>query len=455
MSGPTLLRRMPGPRNTAAICPQHIVVELLYAQAHAGDAAFCERFHLPAGNGPGSAFEAHFARLVPRKGRAKMSHQRADLLRGKQRRRAAAHVGKRQAPVRESRSDGVGRCFPRQDLDIALHLRAGAARVRAVIAKPAALETKGDVYIEPQRRRRGRSRAEHASHGGEVLRAPAGEGRVDRNELIAYEGHFTEKGYNALAMSGVRNCWARDIRILNADSGIFIHGSNITIEGVLLASTRSPERARGATGRHGIALGGQDNLLRRFEIATRFLHDLTVTRGSAANVAASGSGVDLCFDHHRYAPHSNLFTDIDLGEGSRMLQSGGGARLGGHSGAHERFRRQGERAGGGNKRLRDVQVMKEERESVLPYVSLIVSNLPIALRLARHLLSDRAEVKAVGVAVNSNLDEVDRFRRRDGVSSNDSRSCHYFQNCHHFLEYKSLTNPRNSSAARRVSSSHF
>ena len=45
----------------------------------------------------------------------------------------------------------------------------------------------------------------------------------------------------------------------------------------------------------------------------------------------------MCFDHHCYACHANLFTDIDLGEGSRMFQSGGGAALGRHSGAWETF----------------------------------------------------------------------------------------------------------------------
>ena len=37
-----------------------------------------------------------------------------------------------------------------------------------------------------------------------------------------YKGHFTELGYNAIAMSKVADCWARNIRIVNlSDSGIF------------------------------------------------------------------------------------------------------------------------------------------------------------------------------------------------------------------------------------------
>jgi hypothetical protein len=153
----------------------------------------------------------------------------------------------------------------------------------------------------------------------------------------SYEGHFTELGYNAMAMSGTRNCWIRDVHIHNCDSGIFVSGINTTVSQVLFTSERATERSRQATGHHGITLGGQDNLLSDFDYQTRFMHDITVSRSSSGNVAMRGRGLDLCFDHHRYAPHSNLFTEIDLGVGSRMFQSGGGAALGRHSAAWETF----------------------------------------------------------------------------------------------------------------------
>ena len=152
-----------------------------------------------------------------------------------------------------------------------------------------------------------------------------------------YKGHFTELGFNAIAMSGCRNCWVRNVRITNADSGMFIRAANVTLRGVVIDSRRQMERSRKATGHHGVTLGGQDNLLEEFEFRTRFMHDITVSGSSAGNVAANGAGPDICFDHHRKAPHANLFTNIDLGEGSRMFQSGGGAALGRHSGAWETF----------------------------------------------------------------------------------------------------------------------
>lgn len=140
-----------------------------------------------------------------------------------------------------------------------------------------------------------------------------------------------------MAISGARNCWARNLWIHNADSGIFVGGSNITLAEILVESDRPIEPSRKATGHHGITLGGQDNLLQGFEFRTRFMHDITVSRGSAGNVAADGRGLDVCFDHHCHGPHANLFTNIDLGEGSRMFQSGGGAALGRHSAAWETF----------------------------------------------------------------------------------------------------------------------
>ncbi len=152
-----------------------------------------------------------------------------------------------------------------------------------------------------------------------------------------YKGHFTELGYNAVELRSVRNCWVRDIRIHNSDSGIHLSGWNNTLREIHITSDRAVEKSRKATGHHGVTLGGQDNLLTKFRYETRFMHGITLTRGSAGNVASIGIGPDLSFDHHRYAPHSNLFTDIYLGEGTRMFQCGGGAKLGLHSAAHETF----------------------------------------------------------------------------------------------------------------------
>ncbi len=152
-----------------------------------------------------------------------------------------------------------------------------------------------------------------------------------------YKGHFTELGYNAIDLRNACHCWVRDVRIHNSDSGIYVSGYNNTLEEIQLSSSRKVEPSRKATGHHGISLDGQDCLLTRFRFETRFMHGITVTRGSAGNVVSVGMGVDLSLDHHRYGPHSNLYTDLYIGEGTRMFQSGGGSSLGHHSAAYNTF----------------------------------------------------------------------------------------------------------------------
>ena len=149
-----------------------------------------------------------------------------------------------------------------------------------------------------------------------------------------YGGHFKEDGYNPLAFSGVADCWARNLRIFNADSGPFLSGSFITIENIVFEANRPPDKG-GDTGHHGVTMGN-DNLLRDFDFRTKFIHDISV-EGSGGSVVMDGKGVDLCFDHHNRHPHANLFTDIDIGAGTRMYRSGGGASLGRHAGAWTTF----------------------------------------------------------------------------------------------------------------------
>ncbi len=150
-----------------------------------------------------------------------------------------------------------------------------------------------------------------------------------------YGGHFTELGFNAVAFSGTAHCWARNLVITNSDSGIFAAGRFCTLDRIVL-NTRGAVANDGCFGHHGFTLSGHDNLLTRFRIDQRFIHDISVERGDG-NVASRGSGTDLCLDHHKRAPYENVFTDIDLGAGTRMWKSGGGADLGRECGARGTF----------------------------------------------------------------------------------------------------------------------
>jgi hypothetical protein len=151
-----------------------------------------------------------------------------------------------------------------------------------------------------------------------------------------YGGHFTEQGFNAIAMTQVANCWVRNVLIQNADSGVFLSGKFCTLEGITFTSARVPEpQKRGCRGHHGI-VAGDDNLITNFDFQTTFIHDLTVS-GSAGSVFSNGKGIDLSLDHHCHAPHENLFTNIDAGLGTSLWRSGGGKELGAHAGARNTY----------------------------------------------------------------------------------------------------------------------
>jgi len=154
--------------------------------------------------------------------------------------------------------------------------------------------------------------------------------------VTPYQGHFTELGLNPVTLSGVAHCWVRNIRVRNADSGPYLSGAFNTVDGVVIESERPVDKQK-CTGHHGISLGGTDNLVMNFDIRTRFIHDITVSGFCSGNVVARCRGVDLSLDHHRYAPHENLFTDLDAGAGTRLWKCGGGAALGKHCGTRGTF----------------------------------------------------------------------------------------------------------------------
>jgi len=152
-----------------------------------------------------------------------------------------------------------------------------------------------------------------------------------------YGGHFKELGYNAIAFSGVSDCWACNLVITNADSGIMPGGMFCTIQDIVFESSREPDKALHCTGHHGMNFEGADNLFTGFDYRTRFVHDISVDHCAVGNVMANGRGIDLCFDHHERAPSENLFTDIDTGAGTRLWTCGGGDALGKHCGTRGTF----------------------------------------------------------------------------------------------------------------------
>lgn len=151
----------------------------------------------------------------------------------------------------------------------------------------------------------------------------------------AYRGHWMEDGFNPVEVKGAANCWLRNLRIVNPDSGPFIIDSVFcTIDGIELSSRRrSAAKENEIQGHHGISIMGVDCLCRNFTIGMKFFHDLTVSQGSSGNVFSNGSAMDLAIDHHRHAPYENLFTHINAGPGTRLWTSGGSSGQGRHTAA--------------------------------------------------------------------------------------------------------------------------
>jgi len=152
-----------------------------------------------------------------------------------------------------------------------------------------------------------------------------------------YPGHFKEQGYNAIHLNQNHNSWVRNVRILNSDSAIYLWGTAFcSVSDVVLATWPKPRGTRGlgggreADGHRGIWLEyGESNLIERFRVEGRFLHDLSVSAYESNSVFSSGYGDDLNIDFHRASPYANLFTDLDHGAGSRQTESGGDEVRGG------------------------------------------------------------------------------------------------------------------------------
>ena len=148
--------------------------------------------------------------------------------------------------------------------------------------------------------------------------------------------HLEEEGFNAIHLRGAVNCWVRNVSCTDADNGVIVSGCRFCT--VQRGRFREARRT-GLTGHHALwATGGsQDCLFEEFRMETKYVHDLTVEGLANGNVFRRGTGVSVNFDHHRNAPYENLFTDIDVGDPSRVWTSSGRGDRGPHAGARETF----------------------------------------------------------------------------------------------------------------------
>ena len=92
--------------------------------------------------------------------------------------------------------------------------------------------------------------------------------------------------------------------------GIDLGSTNFcTINNVTLTVSKSravSDEARGWNGHHGIDSGhGTENLITRFDVQTKFVHDISVEWYALHTVFANGRGIDLNMDHHGRGPYGS------------------------------------------------------------------------------------------------------------------------------------------------------
>lgn len=130
-------------------------------------------------------------------------------------------------------------------------------------------------------------------------------------------GHHLERGYNGIYVTSVIDGWVRDVRIVNADSGILTYNSaNLTIERI---------RTQGERWAHyAVHLGNVHNVLARdLLIENPVRHSLTFNTQSTKSVFQRARVLrEPVLDQHAGSNHQNLFDQITLHVNARDSRRG-------------------------------------------------------------------------------------------------------------------------------------
>jgi hypothetical protein len=140
-----------------------------------------------------------------------------------------------------------------------------------------------------------------------------------------YPGHFKEHGSNGVNFEGCHDGWARRLRFVNCDSGIFASNSkHITVREIEFDAYKergfdhAEHQRKNLAGHHAIDFmhGSSLCLADQIHFTIKFHHELGIEHGANQNVYSRCSGPDMVLDHHQPDVHDNLWTDIDVGSGN-------------------------------------------------------------------------------------------------------------------------------------------
>lgn len=158
---------------------------------------------------------------------------------------------------------------------------------------------------------------------------------------VPYKGHFKEDGFNGIFLFGSWNCWVRNVAIHNCESGVLLEKSAFcTVDQVTFTASAAHKHFPWKkskpgwfyTGHHGIqSRNSDDNLTSnfKFDTSTHFYHHLSIENATGCVFMNGAAGNSMDFDHHGGGTYENLFTQIHLGDASRMWNSSGSATTGG------------------------------------------------------------------------------------------------------------------------------
>ena len=141
--------------------------------------------------------------------------------------------------------------------------------------------------------------------------------------------HLKEDGWNGVTISGVRDGFVRDVKIVDIDGlALLISNSKgVTATGIDVTAS-SPQRARH---HHAFALGffTQDCLVEKFNISSWPMHGLNLDQWASGNVYSEGTMAHGTFDYHTKLPFDNIITQIEMvNDGQNSGPGGGGPQMG-------------------------------------------------------------------------------------------------------------------------------
>lgn len=139
-------------------------------------------------------------------------------------------------------------------------------------------------------------------------------------------GHWEFRGADGISYArDVEDSWVRNIYIRNADHGIHVSGTRISVLNIILdhfsgrGDVIGGGGVTGWVGHVGIGMTSHHSLFHNIEFRGRYFHDVDIINVPTNNVVSNLSGVDVRLHHHGQGARNNLYTNIDSGAGSRAL----------------------------------------------------------------------------------------------------------------------------------------